>query len=266
MSQASLAKRLLRLLRIILHGMRAWWILHVHFPRADNHRKNAHIQQWSRTLLRILGVHVQVSNAPASIAGPCVLVGNHVSWLDIFLIYTQTPGLFVAKSEIRSWPLIGGLIEKVGTLFIERGRSHHARRMNAQIIETISAGRLLCLFPEGSTTEGNSLLPFHAALLQPAIEAHATLMPVALRYTTADGHLCTAASYAGETTLLQSVWRIVSERQLVAELHFLDTLDAAQTGRRALARTLEEMIAQRLNIPVNRKRTGRSDDPPDALQ
>ncbi|HKO87043.1 MAG TPA: lysophospholipid acyltransferase family protein [Burkholderiales bacterium] len=221
------------------------------------------MKKWSRHLMRVLGLRVQVIGSPCSLHNVRVVVGNHVSWLDIFLIYTETPGLFVAKSEIRNWPVIGGLIDRVGTLFIERGSPQHARKINSQIVETISAGRVMCLFPEGATTWGDSVLPFHAALFQPAIEARAKLLPVALRYKTGDGQLCTAASYAGETTLIQSLWRIVSQRNIVAELHFLDPIDAAESDRRELAAQLESMIAERLSIPVIRRHIGTPADPPD---
>lgn len=221
------------------------------------------LKQWSRELLRLLGVDVRVNGLPPQWPHACVLVANHISWLDIFLIYTEAPGLFIAKSEIRAWPLIGPLIERVGTLFIERGSPHHARRMNAQMAEALAQGRLVCIFPEGTTTEGREVLHFHAALLQPAIAAGAFLMPVALRYTEADGRFCAAPNYAGETTLLQSLWRIVSHRDLRAELNFLPPLSAFEAERRALARQTETVIASVLGLPVTRRNTGTRADPPD---
>ena len=264
MSLASIPRRVFRLIRLAVHAAKAWWIVHVHFPRADEAVKHAHMKRWSRHLMRVLGIRIQIVDAPASLYHATVVVGNHVSWLDIFLIYTEAPGLFVAKSEIRAWPIIGGVIDRVGTLFIERGSPRHARTINSQIVESIAAGRVLCLFPEGETSLGDSLLPFHAALLQPAIEARAKLFPVALRYKDADGRLCTAASYAGDTTLLRSLWQIVSQRTLIAELHFLDPVDAADADRRTLARNLESVIAERLGVPVSRRRSERLGGPPDA--
>ena len=263
----SLPARFIRLARLALHALRAWWILHVVFPRTDAARHDAEIRVWSRKLLRVLGINLHIIDPPEYLPTQAVLVSNHVSWLDIFVIYAQTPGLFIAKSEVREWPLIGGLIGKVGTLFIERGSPRHARAINSQMRDAIVSGRLMCLFPEGTTTEGDELKPFKAALLQPAVEVGATVIPVALRYVQASGERNIAPNYAGDTTLMESLWRIVSHPDIQAELRFLSPVDIAPTEeRRSLARRTEELIAEALALPTPRKGIDIGDDLPGESQ
>jgi 1-acyl-sn-glycerol-3-phosphate acyltransferase len=264
MNRVPFSVRLLRCGRFCVHALRGWWLSHLHFGKGNVEEENVILKHWSRGLLRLLGVRVEVSGLPPQWPHGSVLVANHISWLDIFLIYTEAPGLFVAKSEIRSWPLIGSLIARVGTLFIERGSPRHARRMNTQMAEALAQDRLICLFPEGATTEGREVLPFHAALLQPAIACGAFVIPIALRYTEADGSFCAAPNYAGETSLPTSLWRILSHRGLRAQLHFLPPLSAVNAERRALARQTEALIAAKLELPITRKRSEIPVDLPDA--
>jgi len=181
----------------------------------------------------------------------CMLVLNHISWLDIFVIDATFPATFIAKSEIRRWPVVGWLCSLVGTLYIERGKRSAARHARETVTRELERGVLIAVFPEGTTTYGRSLERFHAALFQPALDAAATLQPAALRYLDGRGQHTDAAGYVGETSLLGSAWAIVSTRRMVVELKLLEPISAGAHTRRSLADQAEAAIAAELGVPAS---------------
>jgi 1-acyl-sn-glycerol-3-phosphate acyltransferase len=259
-----LAVRLSRLGRLALHLFRGLWIVHTRYGRLPLERRHRELQRWSRKLLAILAVQVHRHDVPDPWPARCMVVLNHVSWLDIFAVYAVVPGVFVAKSEIAGWPLVGSLVSRVGTLYIERGSRGHARRTNHRIAEKMAEGEVVCVCPEGTTTDGRQLRPFHAALLQPALEAEGVLQPLALRYVDARGEQTTVPAYVGEQSLLASMWAIASARRLGVELRFGPPLAVAGRHRRDLARDCEEAIAARLGVPPPHRAAGTRADPPAA--
>jgi 1-acyl-sn-glycerol-3-phosphate acyltransferase len=246
LAPASLATRLARLARLPAHLARGLWLSR-RFVSLAPARQDRTSAAWSRRLLAILGVRVHATHVPDGPGLGTLLVANHVSWLDIFALYTVAPGIFVAKSEIAGWPVLGRLVTNVGTIFIERGRNRHARRTNERIVATLAERGRVIVFPEGTTTDGTHVRRFHAALLQPAIAAGGMVQPVLIRYTDGRGHPNHAADYVGDTSLAQSLWSIVSARRLVAEIEFLPPLAAARAERRTLAHAAHDAIARALD-------------------
>jgi 1-acyl-sn-glycerol-3-phosphate acyltransferase len=242
--------RLFRLARVLLHLLRGLAVASVMFPWLPKAARDVRKRRWSRKLLSILSVSVRERNAPEKLSDRCMLVLNHISWLDIFVINARSPATFIAKSEIRNWPLVGWLCTLVGTLYIERGKPSAARQASRVIVAELERGVLIAVFPEGTTTFGRSLEPFHAALFQPALDAEATLQPVALRYLDAAGRHTDAAGYVGETSFLETVWTIVSTRHIVAELNLLAPLSVRHQTRRSLAEKAEAAIAAALEVPA----------------
>jgi 1-acyl-sn-glycerol-3-phosphate acyltransferase len=220
------------------------------FPNLRETERDARKRRWSKTLLSILSVSMREKNAPEKLPDRCMLVLNHISWLDIFVIDARYPATFIAKSEIRDWPVVGWLCTLVGTLYIERGKHSAARHANRAIAGELERGVLVAVFPEGTTTFGRSLEPFHAALFQPALDAAATLQPVALRYLDAAGKHTDAAGYVGETSFLESIWTIVSTRHIVAELNLLPPVSVRGQTRRSLAEKTKHAIADALGVPA----------------
>ena len=116
--------------------------------------------------------------------GATLLLANHISWLDIVAIHAVAPqARFVSKADVLAWPLLGWLIKGAGTLFIERERKRDALRVLHQVAEALKAGDTVAVFPEGTTGDGATLLPFHANLLQAAIATGTPVQRVALRYS-----------------------------------------------------------------------------------
>ena len=250
---AALPLRALRLVRLAGHIARGLWVTRVRFPRLDAAGQDHELRRWSRHLLAILNVRVVCLNEPASLPPRSVLVANHVSWLDIMTIFAVRPAVFVAKDDILDWPVIGRLCERAGTLFIERGNRRHARHISDRVASTLSGGRVIAIFPEGTTTDGRSLNPFHRALFQGAVEAEAVLQPVAIRYTGPDGEWSDAPAFVGDMSLIGSIWRLVSARTLTAELRFAAPIAAGNGHRRNLAELSERAIAHALDLPAPRR-------------
>ncbi len=241
--------RALRLLRLFAHILSGIAQLYFVFPRRNRAQQRSMISVWSRQLLRILGISLRVVPGVAP-APPCVIVANHISWLDPFIIHAQHAVRFVAKAEIRGWPLIGALCRKSETLFIERVRRRDAHRINAMLVAALDAGDMVALFPEGTTTEGDVVRHFHGNLLQAAIKRSLPLQPVALRYLTAEGTRCAAAAHVGEQTLAASLWEVLSQKTITAELQFLPPIPVVARTRRELARLAEIAIANALGVPL----------------
>jgi len=211
---------------------------------------------WSRLLLQICGVKVHLSfpQGQSRVPDTALIALNHVSWLDIFVLNTVVPATFVAKSEIRSWPVVGWLVAGAGTIFIERGSRHAVRRVNHEIRRRLERNEHVAFFPEGSTSNGFDLLPFHASLFAAALTDDPTnedqlsqlilpVQPAVLRYFQ-DGLQSDRCAYIDHQTLVHSVMRIVSARGLSVELEFLPVITSLPPPmtRHAVAAKAEEQI------------------------
>ncbi len=241
--------RLYRVSLLLAHLVRGVLTVALLFPFYARERRRRAVSRWSAQSLSIIKVVPRAHDAPPAAEGrPRLLVANHISWLDIQAIHALWPVRFVAKSEVRKWPVIGWLSARTGTLFIERGSGRHAVRMNQSIHRAFVEGDSVGVFPEGTTTRGDRVARFHASLLQPAVDEHALVCPVALRYLDAAGNRCLAASYVGDDSLLQSVVAILRQPIIFVELYFLEPIDARGQSRRDLAARAHRAISAKLGL------------------
>lgn len=253
-----------RVMRLLHHLAAGLVRVTFQYPKLDAGARARVMRRWSLELLRILGVQLSVRGDPPGIKPRLgVVVANHVSWLDIFVISAISPCRFVAKSDIRRWPVIGYLCDRAGTLFIERTRRRDTARINEQIRALLLSGERMAIFPEGTTTDGTELKPFHASLLQPAVEVQAPVYPAALRYRDASGALSKAVPYYGDMSFAESLKRILREPRIYAELIFCDPIDARGLTRYDLVRGAEQAIASALRLPTPRRGPGKRAGPPD---
>jgi 1-acyl-sn-glycerol-3-phosphate acyltransferase len=185
-----------------------------------------------------------------------MLVANHVSWLDIYLLNAVRPVRFVSKVEVRSWPIVGWLASQTGTLFIDRTKRHDTARVNEEMSAILNNGGCVAVFPEGTTSNGSLLRPFHASLLQPAVHSQSQVWPAAIRYTHADGSLNTAPAYVDELSFGDSLSLVLNQAIIYAELEFMPPIAAHGKARRELARDAELAIASALNLTVASKAAG----------
>jgi len=172
-----------------------------------------------------------------------LLVCNHVSWLDIFVINALAPTAFVSKDDVRRWPLIGWLCAGTETIFLERGSRAAAQRTGEHIVRELAAGAHVGIFPEGTTSDGTRLLPFHAAFFQCAIDAAVPVVPLALRYQDAAGQPSRAPAYDGELTLWQTLLAITRAEGLLARVAITAPIAPADLDRRQLAAHCHRAIA-----------------------
>jgi len=236
-----------RLVRLVLHLLQGMLTIALLFPFYVPARRRSAVKRWSHALLGMLGVKLQVhGKPPRGHVPPAMLVANHVSWLDIYAINAVIPVRFVAKSEIRKWPVIGWLSAKTGTLFIERARRRDTVRISGEIVAAMQSGDVVTVFPEGTTTDGSQVLRFHGSLLQPQLQAEAHVYPVALRYENSDGSLCVEAAYDGDKSLWDTLRLIVARPVIHVHVWFLQPLPAAGADRRTLAQAAHAAIADRL--------------------
>jgi 1-acyl-sn-glycerol-3-phosphate acyltransferase len=233
-----------KLLAILLHLVSGLLTSAVIFPFTDAAGRERRIKNWSARLLRICGVRVIVKQSAGEILAHNVLIiANHVSWLDIFVINSLQPCRFVAKSDIRDWPLLGWLCDRAGTIFIARGRQRDVRRIYEGLVSSIRAGERIAFFPEGTTEAQGQILPFHANLFEAAIEAKVPVQPYALRYLDSLGRLHPAADFVGDTTFVQSVMAILKSGGMTAEVTILPAISSSGAHRRELAAAARSSVA-----------------------
>lgn len=241
-------------LRIAAHIALASVKVSVLFPVWSQERRRAEIKAWSRRALTILGFRPVVVAGEAAAAGrPHLIVSNHVSWIDVVAILSETHAVFVAKSEVRRWPLIGSIAERIGTIFVQR----RCRREIASEVRTVAArladGAAVGLFPEGTTTEGADVLPFRPLYFEAAILARMPVQPVAIRYLHDDGTPAEEAAFTGETSLLQSFGRLANGRARTVELTYLPLIEVSSASRREVAQQAEGVIRAALAGPRGRR-------------
>jgi 1-acyl-sn-glycerol-3-phosphate acyltransferase len=212
-------------------------------PRFSKRQRDERLQNWAREMLKRLGVELKIVGAPMH-AGPMLLVSNHVSWVDIVALYVARPCRFVSKSDVEHWPLVGALATGCDTLFMRRGSRGDAMRMVHRMTRALKAGDILAVFPEGTTSDGSSVLPFHSSLIQAAISADAPVQAAALQILNSEsGESSRAVSYIGDESLVGSIWRTLCARQLCAVVTFGAPQRAAGRDRRAWAQDLRREIA-----------------------
>ena len=189
-------------------------------------------REWFRRALSCLNIGVSVSGRPAG--APCLVVCNHISWLDILVLGSAMPVAFLSKGEVARWPLISRLSRAGGTLFIERGGEGAARRSIEGIQDAFKRQQSIAVFPEGTTGEGHAVLPFHPRLFAAAIESGTPVQPVALRYPHPDG-VHPKVPYVGQQTLAASILGILGCRSIQAEVSIGPAIDPEDLDRRHLA-------------------------------
>lgn len=240
---SSLSMRVIvKLLRGIWHVLLGWFTIYFRFPQLNPQQREARVQVWASQLLRIWDIELEVRGKPV-LLGPALLVCNHISWLDIVVIHATRHCRFVSKSELREWPLIGTLATGAGTLYIERENRKDALRMVKEMAGALKDGDVLAVFPEGTTGDGFDMLPFHANLIQSAIDGDAPIQPLALQYLDArSGEISMAARFVGDDTLVGSIWSTLNSTGLKAIVNFGEIEVAASRDRRGWSQDLRQKV------------------------
>jgi 1-acyl-sn-glycerol-3-phosphate acyltransferase len=237
-----------RLTRVILHLCAGLATCALVFPWAGGALRERLTRNWSRRLLGLCRVSVEQAPGAAAL-GHALIVANHVSWLDIFVINSLHPCRFVAKAEIRRWPVLGWLVARAGTVFIARGNRRDLRHIFEGLVAALEQGERVAFFPEGTTARQGTVLPFHANLFEAAIDARVAVQPYALEYVDAQGGHHTAVDYVGSTTFVGSLFLILGGQPVRARLTCLAPIEAAGAHRRSLAQAAQQAVARALQAP-----------------
>ena len=215
------------------------------FPLADQKRKTNLIQKWSKKLLIIFGIELKLKNPEILPEQPFLLAANHISWMDIHAINAFMPIRFVAKSDVEGWPIFGWMAKQLGTIFIRRNNARHGKHVASEL-GAILATDAICIFPEGTSTVGESVLPFKPNLFESAVIAQVPVYSLAISYKAAQsGARSEATAFVGDIGLLESMSKILHDRKIVAELAFLAPSGAspkAPKDRKWLALHSQEAI------------------------
>jgi 1-acyl-sn-glycerol-3-phosphate acyltransferase len=231
-----------KFVRGLWHVFMGMWTIYIRFPQLSPEQREMRVQAWAMQFLALWGIHLRVLGQPVA-NGPALMVANHISWLDILVIHAARHCRFVSKSDIREWPLVGMLATGAGTLYIERTSRKDALRMVKDIANAMQEGDVVAIFPEGTTSDGRDLLPFHANLIQSAIQAQAPVQPMSLQFIDNQSREITfAPCYIGDDTLIGSMWRTLKAPGITAVVHFGDLQNAHGRDRRTWAHDLREEV------------------------
>jgi 1-acyl-sn-glycerol-3-phosphate acyltransferase len=236
------AKAIWKFLRGLWHVFMGMWTIYFRFPQLSPEQREMRVQVWALQFLALWGIHLKVLGQPV-VSGPALMVANHISWLDILVIHAARHCRFVSKSDVRDWPLVGMLATGAGTLYIERTNRKDALRMVKDMADAMRNGDVVAIFPEGTTSDGRDLLPFHANLIQAAIQANAPVQPMSIQFVDAQtGQISGGPCYIGDDTLLGSMWRTLKSPPILAVVHFGELQQAHGRDRRAWAHDLREQV------------------------
>lgn len=224
--KASFFIRICRLFKLLVWLLRTGKNLRALDGNSSEVRNKA-VVDLGQGALEALGIELEIGKPAKDNVQGVLVVANHVSWLDIFAMSAVYPSSFIAKQEIKSWPVLGKMGQNAGTVFINRNSRRDIEPINRAVCDTLLRGQNVSFFPEARTSLGLDILPFKAALFQSAIDAKAKIQVAALRYYDESGIRTTLPSYA-DVGLPVSLWRIVSMKKIRIRVDFVCMLDAAE--------------------------------------
>lgn len=247
--QTSLVMRAWLWVEIWTHVLVGLFTLFAIFPWVGSKRKQFHIQKWSIRLLNIFGVSLQAINCQILPKKPFLLCSNHISWMDIHVINALAPIRFVAKSEVERWPVFGWMAKQLGTVFIKRESTMHTYLVVRELVKTLCS-ESVCIFPEGTSTDGKTVRPFKSNLFESAVITKVPVYCLAIRYLAKDtGERSNLPAFVGDMGLIESMCQILKSRNLVVELTFFPPHESAPKmplDRKRLALDSQEQISRYL--------------------
>jgi len=210
------------------------------FVRAVNrvHVRAAWLHVWCRFACRVLGIHVRLCG---SMPRSGLLVCNHLSYLDIIVLSSITPCVFVAKANVAAWPLFGWLTRAAGAIFVDRRRKLSSAAAVEEMREAMAEGALVVLFPEGTSSDGSGILPFKSALLQPALDLGCNITAAAIDYSLSRGSVADEICYWRDMTLVPHLLNLFTKPVIKSKLVVAPFLFRC-SDRKGIARTLREQI------------------------
>ena len=239
--------RFLTILWIIAHVFKGCFILLLVFPWLKAEQRHQSIRKWCAQLLTIFKMRLSVIGAERLEDPHYLMAANHISWIDIHVINAFKPHYFVAKAEVASWPVFGWMAKQLGTLFIERGKANSIRKMVPELAAQLRQ-KAICIFPEGTSTDGRQVASFKSNLFEAAIMAEAPVYSVAIQYFEVQtGKKTIAPAFIGDMGLLDSIWNLICSPPICAEIRISARLPALK-DRKTLAELSQSLIAGQLRV------------------
>jgi 1-acyl-sn-glycerol-3-phosphate acyltransferase len=204
-------------------------------------RRDALKTRWLQWFSAIVNLHIIKEGELAK--KRAILVGNHISWLDIIVIGQYLPAYFVAKSDISSWPVIGYLARQGGTIFIRRGNKQHIKETAEKMVWSLKQNSSIIAFPEGTTTKGDEVLHFHSSLFQPALLTRSLIQPVAIQYQGAAQEL---APFVGDDAFVPHLIRMLALDKIEVRLNFLPAINSSGKNRHSVSLEARDMIEKKI--------------------
>jgi 1-acyl-sn-glycerol-3-phosphate acyltransferase len=224
---------------------------------------NAILRSWHRSIAITLGLRIRVFGTMAK-DRPLMIAANHISWTDITVLGAIADISFIAKSEMAAWPVIGWLATMQGSIFIDRDSKRKSGEQARQIAARLAEGDVMVLFAEGTTGDGNRMLPFKSSLFGAAglmlsgDHDEVYIQPVAIAYTRLHGvplgrrHRPIAA-WIGDQDLVGHIVDLLRNAAIDVEVHFGEPIAfSAQTSRKETARLAEDRVNAMLQAALAR--------------
>ena len=209
-------------------------------PKRRLAARTAWLHRWCRFACLVLGIKKTVAG---TIPNSGLMVCNHLSYLDIVVLSSIRPCVFVAKNDVAAWPLFGWLARAAGTIFADRHRRIASGDAVNLIRRTVSNGALVVLFPEGTSSDGRSVLPFKSALLEPALQTGCDLSVAAIDYSLSSGSVADEVCYWRDMTLVPHLLNLFAKREIDSKLT-ISTAARSSGSRKELARELHRQICE----------------------
>ncbi len=242
----------MKLFYILCHMVWGLFSLRKLSAGADHRTLRRKIQLWHQKTIKLLEISSTLSgDIPI---GPCLIVSNHLSWVDILLIGSFEDVRFVAKAEVAKWPVVGKLASGAGTLFVRRGDRYSAERAIADVASELTCGHRVVIFPEGTSTRGPMPIKFRSRLFQAARQAGVPIVPIALSY---QGAGKSSVSYADDDQFILHLFRICGAPFIRGRISVGEPLSPHQPAT-AIAKRAQISVERMLEATVSHGNTNAS--------
>jgi 1-acyl-sn-glycerol-3-phosphate acyltransferase len=211
-----------------------------HFGSSPLDARANWLKKGCRRVLRIFNVEIQ---AIGPIPTQGLLVSNHLSYLDVLVLSALAPAIFVAKHEVKNWPVFGWFARLAGTLFVNRGCRTQVGELSGELQTVLDQGALVVLFPEGTSSDGRTVLPFKSALLEPATNPSYALSASSLNYQLEHGDVGEEVCYWKDMTFVPHLLNLMSKGRIKARVRF-SSLQTYKTNRKQAARQLHGEVSK----------------------
>lgn len=198
------------------------------------------LHRWCSFGCRILGIRPTLSGL---IPRAGLLVCNHLSYLDILVLSSIRPCVFVAKRDVAAWPLFGWLARAAGTIFVDRRSRLASEVVVALMRQALVSDALVVLFPEGTSSDGSTVLPFKSALLEPALQLNCTVTAGGIDYSLPSGSVADEVCYWRDMTLVPHLFNLLRKAEVKSKLSFA-RVDTRDTDRKQLALELRREVVR----------------------